>query len=683
MTNPGGGDSQDAQTPRTDGRTTPRGPTQGQFSANEWKPRPLAAQAVALALRGGPIVVSILAGLITARLLPRVSGWLWIGWVVAVVGASQAALVIGEKAARRLLPLSTMLRFSLAFPDQAPSRMGAALRSGNTERTRRDVLNATKNGLPADRQQALETALAMVAELNRHDRGTRGHSEKVRAISEMLAEELGMSREDRGKLRWGALLHDMGKLTVPHEILNKGGRPSQEEWQVLQRHPAEGERILAPLAEWLGDAVHAAGQHHERWDGKGYPSGLQGTEISLSARIVAVADAFAVMTSARAYKKPLPLALARQELTKNAGTQFDPTVVRAMLSVSVGRMSRTSGFLAPLANLPFLGPLIGASTSVPTVVGSGVTALLMTASLSVPSSPLEWANPFPLPADSPPGMLALTDSETTPPGSPGSDNVVTPTTAPPSTPNPSQRQAGGPNVSNESDGSNLSDELQFETGSSFAQPASALSSDDVAGSSGSGPGTGPDGTGGPIEPGSAVGSDGGDGNGGGPGTIVMGGSGANGGGSTGATTATSSATTSPAGTSTSKVPRSSTTTSAPSTTTPPETKPPSETKPPRSITTFPVSTTSTTSTTSSTTIVQEPTTTNPPETRPPRQPPFATTTIAPSISLPTSPPTSTTEVPEKTTTTAGTTPPIIATTVVTTPPIISPPETSTIPEKKG
>ena len=371
------------------------GPTQGAFTEAHWKPRPLTAFAVALALRGTPLVGSVAAGLSAARVLPRPSGVGWVIWVVSVVAASQLALAAGERVTRRLLPISTMLRYSLAFPDRAPSRFGAALRSGNVERMRRDVEETSTRGLPEDLQQALETALAMVAALNKHDRGTRGHSDRVRAFSEMLAEEMGLDRTFRERLRWGALLHDMGKLTVPAEILNKNAKPTNEEWAVLQGHPAEGERMLAPLAGWLGDAVHAAGQHHERWDGKGYPNGLTGHEISISARIVAVADAFAVMTAARAYKKPVPMELARQELTKNSGTQFDPVVVRAMLSVSVGKVSRTAGFLAPLANVPFLGSIIAGAPSVPAMVSSGAAAIVVTASLAVPASPLQWANPIP------------------------------------------------------------------------------------------------------------------------------------------------------------------------------------------------------------------------------------------------------------------------------------------------
>jgi putative nucleotidyltransferase with HDIG domain len=392
------------------------GPTQGTFETRgeqEWKARVWAGRAVNVAVHGGPIVLASAVGLVVARLLPKPSGLGWIGWIAAVLVASQLTLKGSERAVRRLLPLSALLRFSLVFPDQAPSRFALTLRSGSVEKLRRAAERAAADGLPSDLNAAARTALTMVAQLNRHDRGTRGHSERVRAYSEMLAEELGLDRDFRERLRWGALLHDMGKLTVPSEILNKPGRPTEEEWKILSGHPAEGARILQPLAEWLGDAVHAAGQHHERYDGKGYPQGLQGEEISLSARIVAVADAFAVMTGARAYKKPLPLEVAREELTKNAGTQFDPVVVRAMLSVSISRVNRAAGPMAALANAPLIGSLLSGTAAIPAAVSSGAAAAVLTAaSLVTPVSPVEWISPDVVAA--PPAELAFTESATEP-----------------------------------------------------------------------------------------------------------------------------------------------------------------------------------------------------------------------------------------------------------------------------
>ena len=379
------------------------GPTQGDYNRTAaWKPRPWVARVLTVVVRGAPILVSTGSGLVAARALPRPHGWTWVPWAFAVVAIAQLALRFTELSVRRFVPLTTLLRFSLVFPDNAPKRFATALRSGNVERMRRDTARTAESGLPINLNEAAITALQMVASLNEHDRGTRGHSERVRAITEMLAEEMQLDQKFREKLRWGSLLHDMGKLTVPAEILNKPGRPTEEEWAILARHPAEGGRILAPLADWLGDAVNAASQHHERWDGKGYPLGLAGEQISFSARIVAVADAYAVMTAARSYKKPLPLAVAREELTKNAGTQFDPAVVRAMLTVSIGKTSKTARFLSSLANLPVVGSIVAATapTAAPVgisglvgvsgLVSSGAAAAALTASMVVPTPAASW-----------------------------------------------------------------------------------------------------------------------------------------------------------------------------------------------------------------------------------------------------------------------------------------------------
>jgi hypothetical protein len=394
------------------------GPTQGDYGrTSSWKPRPITALVLTVLLRGGPILLSATAGIVTSRTLPKPHGVWWAVWLAALILVSQVTLRIAERCLRRLMPIPALLRFSLVFPDKAPKRFATALRSGNVEKMRREMDETAERGLPEDLSEAAGSALRMVAQLNRHDRGTRGHSERVRAFSEMLADEMGLDGEFRDKLRWGALLHDMGKLTVPAAILNKAGKPTDDEWKILQGHPAAGERILAPLQGWLGDAFYAAGQHHERWDGKGYPKKLAGEEISLSARIVAVADAYAVMTAARAYKKPLPLAVAREELANGSGTQFDPQVVRAMLSVSIGRTSRFAGPISTLANVPFIASLLSttAPTIVPAVVSSGAAVVALTASLVVPSpvSNWNWDDPVnetqPAATSSVPTDLAFTD----------------------------------------------------------------------------------------------------------------------------------------------------------------------------------------------------------------------------------------------------------------------------------
>jgi HD-GYP domain-containing protein (c-di-GMP phosphodiesterase class II) len=237
-----------------------------------------------------------------------------------------------DRLGRRVIPLTALLKLSLVFPDQAPSRFSVALRSGTTRQLERRAEAARADGLDDDPSRAAEQVLSLISALNAHDRRTRGHSERVRAFSQMLAEELDLDEADRDRLHWASLLHDVGKLAVPHEVLNNPGRPSEEEWKALRSHPLEGERLAAPLAGWLGSWAMAIGEHHEKWDGTGYPRGLKGEEISRAARIVAVADAFDAMTTERPYRDSRPPEAAVAELRRVAGTQLDPDAVEAFVT---------------------------------------------------------------------------------------------------------------------------------------------------------------------------------------------------------------------------------------------------------------------------------------------------------------------------------------------------------------
>ncbi len=148
----------------------------------------------------------------------------------------------------------------------------------------------------------------------------------------------------------------MGKLDVPEPILNKNGRPTDEEWKILRGHPGAAAKFTDSLRPWLGDWVDCSTQHHERYDGTGYPAGLTGDEISPAGRIVSIADAFDVMTAARSYKKPLPAVQTRAELLRNAGTQFDPGLVRSFLQISLPRQSRVSAWVGWLTHPPSMLP---------------------------------------------------------------------------------------------------------------------------------------------------------------------------------------------------------------------------------------------------------------------------------------------------------------------------------------
>jgi putative nucleotidyltransferase with HDIG domain len=275
-----------------------------------------------------------------------------IGWLFAT-GTAIALLL--ERVARRALPLAILLQLSLAFPDRAPSRFAMARTAGNVRRLHERIERAKVHGIDDEPARAARQILELVAALSAHDRKTRGHSERVRAYADMLASELDLDEDDRDRLRWAALLHDIGKLHVPGRILNKPGKPDPAEWERLAAHPAEGASIAAPLMPWLGRWSSTIAQHHERFDGRGYPAGLADEEISLGARVVAVADSFEVMTAARAYKKPMTVPAARRELARCAGTQFDPDIVRLFLNISIGRLWWTVGVTSWIAVVPVLG----------------------------------------------------------------------------------------------------------------------------------------------------------------------------------------------------------------------------------------------------------------------------------------------------------------------------------------
>ena len=166
--------------------------------------------------------------------------------------------------------------------------------------------------------------------LEMRDDETQGHALRVSEIAVDLGREMGMSWEELVHLRRGALLHDIGKMVVPDAILRKPGPLTDEEWGVMRRHPENGRDFLRKVA-YLAPALDVPYCHHERWDGSGYPRGLQGEAIPLSARVFAVADAYDALTSDRPYRKAWPEGDVRVYLRAHAGTQFDPAVVAASL----------------------------------------------------------------------------------------------------------------------------------------------------------------------------------------------------------------------------------------------------------------------------------------------------------------------------------------------------------------
>jgi response regulator RpfG family c-di-GMP phosphodiesterase len=176
------------------------------------------------------------------------------------------------------------------------------------------------------------TLKALVQALETRDFETHGHSERVVTFSLRLAHELNLEKNTLRNLELGALLHDIGKIGVPDAVLRKPAKLTVEEWEKMKLHPLHGEKILRNIP-FLEGAVRIVSQHHEKWDGSGYPFGLRGEDIDLNARIFAVADAFDAMISDRVYRRGCRVEDALAELERCAGTQFDPTVVEAFKNI--------------------------------------------------------------------------------------------------------------------------------------------------------------------------------------------------------------------------------------------------------------------------------------------------------------------------------------------------------------
>jgi len=188
------------------------------------------------------------------------------------------------------------------------------------------------------------TLRALVAALDARDSETGGHSERVAELSMAIAADMGVDRKSAEwrHMQWGALLHDVGKIAVPDEILRKPAKLSEHEWETMRAHSSAGYQIVRGV-EFLEETAEIVYAHHERVDGAGYPRGLRGEEIPLGSRIFAVADAFDAMTSDRPYRSALPSEEALAELIRNSGSQFDPAVVNAFIGVYQKRFLQRRG----------------------------------------------------------------------------------------------------------------------------------------------------------------------------------------------------------------------------------------------------------------------------------------------------------------------------------------------------
>ncbi|UQD74775.1 response regulator [Bradyrhizobium japonicum] len=210
-------------------------------------------------------------------------------------------------------------------------RLGAAVRKQNDRAADLASAVAAATQKLGEREEEIILRLALAVEYRDNDTGE--HTLRVARYSRIIAEQLGLPPRLCRDIYLAAPLHDVGKVAIPDHILLKPGRLTDDEMAVIRTHATIGEKILADSScELIQLGAQIAAGHHERWDGAGYPNGLQADEIPVAARVVAVADVFDALTTRRPYKEPMPLDVARNYLVENQGRQFDPACVEAFLS---------------------------------------------------------------------------------------------------------------------------------------------------------------------------------------------------------------------------------------------------------------------------------------------------------------------------------------------------------------
>ncbi len=268
------------------------------------------------------------------------------GSAAAMQACQRILLALEDVAAGAIRGVSVSVGIAALRPKQTPERLLAcadkalelARAGGGGRATIYSSADQNEEVTPDPTHGDVVAALASA--LQERDQYTGDHSESVVDVAGRVAESLAMDEDSISRLRTAALLHDIGKVGVPDDILHKPGPLDEREWEIMRQHPVIGERILRAIPG-LGSVAKIVRHEHERWDGKGYPDELSGEEIPIGARIILACDAYHAMTSDRPYRAAMSHTDAVAELTRNAGTQFDPNVAEALVGYLYGR--RQSG----------------------------------------------------------------------------------------------------------------------------------------------------------------------------------------------------------------------------------------------------------------------------------------------------------------------------------------------------
>jgi putative nucleotidyltransferase with HDIG domain len=306
------------------------------------KPRTRSLSGVVATAAVGVLFVALasLGWLLTAagdsRLAAQVAQHLGL---IALASGSLAALGAWWLVLRTTRPLRRLARTmsSLAERGELLSDFPSAGGGGEVrliEETLRSLMVSLEESQRARERSYVEAVGAVVTAADARDHETTGHSFRVALYAVALAKAAGIHGNGLKDIEWGALLHDVGKMVVPDEILRKVGPLTQHEWQIMRQHPTWGFDMLAEASFLKQEALDIIYSHHERWDGTGYPRGLAGTRIPLTARIFAVVDTYDAITSDRPYRRARPHQTAIAELVRVSGTQLDPRMVELFRHLS-------------------------------------------------------------------------------------------------------------------------------------------------------------------------------------------------------------------------------------------------------------------------------------------------------------------------------------------------------------
>ena len=339
-----------------------------------WVERRVLAAAVRIALFVVPVLTGAVAIWLAQRRFVSIDGLLRIPlWFAQAVLVGAVVATIVDRLSRRLLPYATLLGLSLTFPGRAPSRLGVALRAHNDHSA--DSYFAAGDAPGRSDVAAATETIELVAALGTHRRLTPGRTERLLTQADAIAVRMEISETEREKLAWSVLLHDIAQLAESAPLATSTGELIEEHTGTA--HAQAGEAFVAPLAGWLGSWRFATSQHHERWDGTGYPKGIGGERITVSGRIVAVVDAFDSLTSGG--RRSVSVEKANAQILTSSGTRFDPSVVQAWLESTP--VSTAGGITRSLPTIALPGFALHTAQTAAVLATAGIMAATITPDL--------------------------------------------------------------------------------------------------------------------------------------------------------------------------------------------------------------------------------------------------------------------------------------------------------------